>query len=135
MKITRVYATHLWIMSFVGSFLFTTVMLTSLLIIIFSRTNDLTVVAALLTLVVVSFFSVGKSLLRMNAVDMVLKLYRPQLRRQRLSQLTLWSLAPALFFYNAFSAWASRRIEWRGTVYEMVSPTETRIVSAPSPKE
>ena len=135
MKITRVYATHLWIMSFVGSVLFTTVMLTSVLVIIFSRANDLTVVIALLTLVLVSFFSIGKSLLRMKAVEMVLKPYRAQLRRQRLPQLTFWSLAPVIFFYNAFSAWVSRRIAWRGTVYDMVSPTETRVVSDASGKE
>jgi cellulose synthase/poly-beta-1,6-N-acetylglucosamine synthase-like glycosyltransferase len=127
MKITRVYSPNLWIMSFVGSGMFTIVMIATLLIIILSAKNDLAVVAAMLTLVSVTILSIGKSWLRMQAVMLVLVPYRSKLRRQMFSQLTLWSLAPALFLYNSFAAWLSRRITWRGTTYEMTSATSTRI--------
>lgn len=128
MKITRVYSPDLWIISFVGSGLFTTVMLTSLLIMIFSAKNDLKVAAAMFTLLVVTILSIGKSWLRMNAVLLVLRQHENKLRRQFLPQITLWSLTPALFLYNSFAAWVSRKITWRGTTYEMISPTETRVL-------
>lgn len=129
MKITRVYSPNLWIMSFVGSGLFTIVMISTLLIVIFSARNDLKVAAAMLTLVSVTILSIGKSWLRMKAVMLVLVPYGSKLQRQMLSQLTLWSLAPPLFLYNSVAALLSRRITWRGTIYEMTSSTETRILS------
>ena len=135
MKITRVYAPNLWIMSFIGSGLFTVVMLASILIMIFSSKNDLTVVIAMFTLLAVTVFSMGKSWLRMKAVQLVLRQHHAELSRQMLPQLTLWSLTPALFFFNCFSAWLSHRIEWRGTVYEMISPRETRIIKTVRGKE
>ncbi|MEO8042116.1 MAG: glycosyltransferase family 2 protein [Acidobacteriota bacterium] len=129
MKITRVYSPDLWVMSFVGSGLFNTVMIATLLIMILSARNDLTVAAAMLTLVSVTILSIGKSWLRMKAVTLALVPYRSKLRRQMLPQITLWSLAPALFFYNSIGASVSRRITWRGTTYEMTSSTKTRILS------
>ncbi len=135
MKITRVYAPRLWVMSFVGSGLFCVIMLSSLLIVMLSSRNDLTVAVAMFTLLVVTLFSIGKSFLRMKAVKLVLPQYAGKLRRQMLPQITLWSLAPALFFFNSFAALLSRRIDWRGTIYEMVSPTRTRVLGQTTPKE
>ena len=129
MKITRVYAPHWWLMSFVGSGLFVFVMATSFLIMIFASRNNLTVAAAMLTILAVTVFSAGKSWLRMKAVQLVLGQYSGKLRRQMLPQLTLWSIIPAIFLYNCIAAAVSRRVTWRGTTYEMISPTETRIVS------
>ena len=126
MKITRVYAPKLWILSFIGSGLFNVVMLSTLLILVISRRNDVTVVAALLTLVAVTIFSIGKSWIRLNAVHLVLPQYGAKLRRQFVPQITLWAITPAIFLFNCLAALLSRRFTWRGTSYEMVSPTETR---------
>ena len=128
MKLTRVYAPKFWIYSFIGSGLFTVVMLSTLLILILRTRNDLTVLAAMFTLVAVTVFSIGKSWLRLNAVRLVLPQYGGKLRRQFLPQITLWALAPAVFLYNCLAASVSRRITWRGTTYRMISPTETRIL-------
>lgn len=128
MKITRVYSPKLWVMSFFGSGLFNVVMLTSILVLFLSKGNDLTVIAALITLIVVTFFSVGKSWLRLNAVRLALPRYDRELQRQLFPQLTLWMLAPALFFYNCVAAWISRRMTWRGTRYEMVTDRKTLIL-------
>jgi hypothetical protein len=80
------------------------------------------------TLVTVTFFSIGKSWLRLKAVELVLDQYLAKLRRQMIPQISLWLLAPALFFYNSFAAWISRRVIWRDTTYEMVSYTETKVL-------
>jgi len=127
MKITRVYAAKLWAVSFFGSGVFTIVMLAALLIVIFSARNDLTVAVAMVTLVAVSIFSIGKSWLRVKAVRMALPHYRPQLQKQMLPQLSLWLITPAMFLYNCLAAFISRRIMWRGRTYVMVSPVKTEV--------
>ena len=121
MKLTRVYQPHLWLLSFFGSGLFTVVMLLSFLIVLLSRQNSLLVWAAIATLVLVSLFSIAKAWLRLAAVRMVI----PEVRKQTFAQLTLWLLAPPLFFYNCICALLSRRMRWRGVTYELVSEKET----------
>lgn len=125
MKITRVYGTKFWVMSFIGSGLFNLVMLTSFLLLIFSVAFWF----PLITILLVSIFSIGKSWLRLNAVKLVLKDYEGELNKQFWTQNTLWLFAPPLFFYNSVCALFSRRIIWRGIKYELKSPTETVIIS------
>lgn len=129
MKITRVYAPNLWLISFIGSGLFNAVMLASFVIIIISRQNSFAVVAAMTTLVLVSALSIGKAYLRLKAVRMALTQWNTELRRQTFSQLTLFLLAPTIFFYNSFAAWLSRRMTWRGTTYVLKSHRETVIIA------
>lgn len=121
MKVTRVYAAHLWLVSFFGSALFTFVMTAAFLITFFSRQNTPLVWAAVATLVLVSLFSVGKAWLRLEAARIAI----PEIRRQFLPQLTLWLLAPPLFLYNCICALVSRRMTWRGITYELVSEKVT----------
>jgi ceramide glucosyltransferase len=129
MKITRVYAAKLWIMSFVGSGVFIGVMTVAFLIVLFENENDIAVAVAIATLVLVAVFSIGKSWLRLNAVRLVLTKYETELRKQFWTQNTLWLLTPAIFFCNSAAAWVSRRMTWRGIVYELKSPTETVIIA------
>jgi ceramide glucosyltransferase len=129
MKITRVYATKLWLMSLVGSGLFNIVMIAAFLIVVLSRQNDLAVFVAFATLTVVAFFSIGKSWLRLAAVKLVLTEHGQELKRQSWTQNTLWLVTPALFFYNSVAALFSRTVTWRGIRYKLKSPTETVIIS------
>jgi cellulose synthase/poly-beta-1,6-N-acetylglucosamine synthase-like glycosyltransferase len=128
MKITRVYAQKFWLMSFFGSGLFCLVMLWSLAIVIFSRQDSAAVVFAILTLVAVSILSIGKSCLRLKAVQLVLTGHDNALRKQFIPQMTLWLVSPFVFFANCIAALFSRRIRWRGMTYEMVSANETRVI-------
>ena len=120
-KITRVYATPLWLMSFFGSALFCGVMLSAFLIVLFSRANDSLVWVAIATITTVSILSIGKAWLRLKAVSLVI----PMASRQKFAQLTLWILAPPVFLWNCVCALFSRMIRWRGTRYKLVSATET----------
>jgi ceramide glucosyltransferase len=124
MKITRVYGTKFWLMSFIGSGMFNAVMLTSLLLLIFG----IGFWFPLITVLLVSIFSIGKSWLRLKAVKLILRDYERELNKQFWTQNTLWLLAPLLFFYNCVCASLSRKIVWRGISYELKSPTETRIL-------
>lgn len=125
MKITRVYGTKFWVMSFIGSGLFNTVMGASILLLIFSSHFWFPLAIILL----VSIFSIGKSWLRLKAVKLVLKDYERELSQQFWTQNTLWVFASAVFFYNSVCALLSQKIVWREIKYELKSPTETKIIN------
>ena len=129
MKITRVYAPRLWFTSLIGSFIFNAVLLASLLIIIFSRTNSSPVIVSLAVLLFVTVFSVGKAWVRLNAVRLALPGQNKCLRRQFWTQNTLWLPAGTVFLYNSLAALLSRRVSWRGIRYELKSPNETVIIA------
>jgi len=126
MKITRVYAPQYWQMSFAGSFIFNGVFIAGILIMVLGIAFWLSLLA-LIALILVSLFSLGKSWLRLKAVRLVLKNYEKELRKQFWTQNTLWIISPALFFYNCAAALVSRKIVWRGVSYELKSAQETII--------
>lgn len=129
MTITRVYAVKLWVLSFVGSGLFSLVMIAATLIIILERQNSYAVASALVTIFLVTAFNIGKSRLRLRAVSLVLTKYESELKKQFWTHDTLWLITPAIFLCNSITAIYSRRITWRGIVYELKSPTETVIIA------
>ncbi len=125
MKITRVYAAHLWQQSFIGAGLFNLVFIWGIINLIFYRADSFAFWFSLFSLVLISVFSSGKAWIRLKAVKLVLKNYENELNKQFWTQNTLWIFSPALFFYNAFCALVSRKILWRGISYELKSPSET----------
>jgi ceramide glucosyltransferase len=129
MKITRVYAPHLWKMSFIGAAIFNLVWIWGIFNLFFYALDSLAFWFSLVALLSIAAFSAGKSQLRLNAVKMVLKNYDTDLKKQFWTQNTLWILSPALFFYNSLCALRSREILWRGIRYRLTSPTETEILS------
>jgi len=128
MKITRVYMTRLWVISMIGSAVFNAVMIAAFLITIFGK-DVIAVSLAILTLVLVSTFSIGKAWLRLIAVKLALPKYEAELKLQFWPHITLWLFTPSIFFYNSLAAAFSRRLNWRGITYELKSPTETVIIS------
>jgi ceramide glucosyltransferase len=129
MKITRVYAPHLWSASFIGSFLFNLVFVWGIINIIFSGKDSFSFWFSIFVLTLVSAFSIGKAWLRLKAVRLVLTGFDKDLEKQFWTQNTLWILSPALFFYNSVCALFSRKIVWRGTVYKLISPNRTSKLS------
>jgi len=129
MKITRVNAPNLWLKSYFGAAVFNVVMITSLAIMIFSSRNDANVLIAAVVFGLISIFSIGKSWTRLKAVELVLATRWPQVKRQWLTQNTLWLLSPMLFLINCIAATVSREMTWRGIRYRLKSPTETVIIS------
>jgi ceramide glucosyltransferase len=127
MKITRVNAPNLWLMSLFGSTVFNTVVIAAMTILLFgSVTARLVAIGAL---VLIAFFSMGKAWLRLSAVRMALKENDARLRRQTLSQTTLWLATPSVFLYNSIAALVSHKVTWRGISYRLKSPNETVIIT------
>lgn len=119
-KITRVYASHLWLPLLLGSALFVLAFFGGLVLIgVYPRSS-----VAIFPLLI---FALGaaKSFLRFRAVSSVLRTSR----RDLVAHILLWPFASLLYLYNAILAGFSRRIEWRGITYELKSLNEAVIIS------
>ncbi|HKY42925.1 MAG TPA: glycosyltransferase [Pyrinomonadaceae bacterium] len=116
-KITRVYASHLWLPLLLGSSLFTIVFFGGFILLILSK-------SILLPIVLAVIFALGatKSIIRWRALS-------TPLRRDLAAHIFLWPFASLLYLYNAIVAGFSRRIRWRGITYNLQSPTEAVIIS------
>ncbi len=127
MKITRIYAAHLWKASLIGSFLFTTIFWTGIAILFF--VSDFHFWLTLAFLFVIFALGFVKAWLRLKAVRLALYDYEKEVNGQVLSHLTLWTVSPLIYFYNCVGALFSRKIIWRGVEYNLKSATETEILS------
>lgn len=129
MKITRVYSPRLWLAALLGSAIFCGVTITTSVILMTTNPTSTLFAAAILTLILVSIFSAGKSWARHAAVRMAIKKYDKQIRRQQIFHAFLWPLAPFIFLFNSVAAAFSRRIRWREITYELKSRDETVIIA------
>jgi len=133
LKITRVYAAHLWKPLLIGSLLFCAVFFGGILLVIVRATQGLSVAAPLGLLVVIYLLGAAKAFIRFRAVAIPLARYQ-QRPGSLAAHLMLWPCASALYLFNAIAAACSRRIKWRGIVYELKSPSEAVIIARESDK-
>jgi cellulose synthase/poly-beta-1,6-N-acetylglucosamine synthase-like glycosyltransferase len=128
-KITRVYASHLWLPLLLGSALFAIAFFGGLILLILQILQILSP-TLFLPIVLLIIFTLGatKSFLRFRAVSGVLHTSSLDL----LAHIFLWPFASLLYLYNAIVAGFSRRINWRGITYELKSPREAVIISRDS---
>lgn len=129
LKITRVYASHLWKPLLIGSALFCLVFFGGIALTVTRAALGLSFLLPLVLLLVIFMLGAAKAYTRLQAVSMPLANYRRELRMDLLPHLFLWPVASALYLFNAVAAAFSRRINWRGIVYELKSPTEAVIIS------
>ncbi|HXH69437.1 MAG TPA: glycosyltransferase family 2 protein [Pyrinomonadaceae bacterium] len=127
MKITRVYAPNLWKASFVGSFFFTAIFWSGVLLLFFL--SDWHFWLTFVFIIVIFLLGATKAWLRLSAVKLVLIGFGKELNRQFLWQITLWTISPTLYFYNCFWALLSRKIVWRGIEYNLLTVNSTEILS------
>lgn len=129
-KITRVYASQLWLPLLLGSALFALVFFGGLILLIFQILQILSP-SFILPLALLVIFTLGatKSFIRWRAINIPLHHYRSALKRDAVAHIFLWPLASLLYLYNAIVAGFTQRIEWRGISYELKSPTEAVIIS------
>ena len=128
MKITRVYASHLWKASFIGSFLFTAIFVSNIVLLFFLVGWQFWL--TLTFLLIIFTLGAAKAWIRLQAVKLVLQNYEKKLNQSVLWQITLWTITPAIYFYNCLRAFFSNQIRWRGIRYEMKSPSETIILQS-----
>jgi cellulose synthase/poly-beta-1,6-N-acetylglucosamine synthase-like glycosyltransferase len=129
LKITRVYAAHLWKPLLIGSLLFCSVFFGGLALAIARAILGLPYLVPLAAVVLIYVLGAAKAYIRLKAVATVLSNYERQLSQSLPAHLLLWPFASGLYLYNALAAAFSRRITWRGITYELKSPTEAVIIS------
>lgn len=123
-KITRIYAPHLWLPLMLGSGLFSMVFFGGLILAISSGSLPVSVILAILFVL-----GAAKSLIRWRAVKIPLAEHGSKLNRDLLAHVFLWPFASLIYFGNTVVAGFSRRIKWRGITYELKSPSEAVIIS------
>ena len=123
-KITRVYASHLWLPLLLGSALFVIAFFGGLILIGFHPRSFAVYVFPL----VIFTLGAAKSFIRFRAVSSVVRTSRTDLA----AHIFLWPIASLLYLYNCIVAGFSRRISWRGITYELKSPNEAVIISRDS---
>lgn len=128
LKITRVYSPGHWAVSFIGSALFVSVMLGSIVILAMPGSTSLARIVAAAVVVSVSLLTAVKAWIRVEAVRVILSRYDSELRRDRSVQALLCLFTPLIFLYNCICAPLSREIHWRGIRYKLKSRTETVII-------
>jgi ceramide glucosyltransferase len=127
-KITRVYASHLWKAAFIGSVLFVLTFFGGIVLVVIRALLGMSFWLPLLLLCVISILGALKGFIRLGAVQLPLAKYSKELTGTLPAHLLLWPITSGLFLYNCIAAMFSRRIEWRGITYELKSPTETVII-------
>jgi cellulose synthase/poly-beta-1,6-N-acetylglucosamine synthase-like glycosyltransferase len=131
-KITRVYAPHLWKFVLVGNSLFALTFFGGSLLVLVRAALGVSFIIPIALLCVIFLLGAAKGFVRWQAVMIPLAKYRRELRRDLAAQILLWPLASLLYLHNAIAAGLSRRIQWRGITYELKSPSGTVIISRES---
>jgi cellulose synthase/poly-beta-1,6-N-acetylglucosamine synthase-like glycosyltransferase len=129
LKITRVYASHLWTPLLVGSLLFCVVFFGGALLVMTRAVLGFSFALPLGVLLLIYVLGAAKAFIRLKAVAIPLKNYEKRLFRSLPAHLLLWPFASALYLCNALTAMFSRTIKWRGITYELKSATEAVIIS------
>jgi hypothetical protein len=70
-----------------------------------------------------------RSSIRLIGVTEALPAGRSQIMGQAWIYILLTTLVPFLYLLNFVNSFVTRKIRWRGLVYELISPNQTRIVS------
>ncbi len=128
MKITRVYAAHLWKIVLFTNLFFVLVFFGGIALVAVRAALGFSYALPLLFVCCIFMLGSAKAYVRLQAVGLPLAQHRAELRRDCFAHIFWWPLASALYLYNALCAGFSRRIEWRGLIYELKSPTETVII-------
>lgn len=128
-KITRVYAPHLWKPVLLGGFLFAITFFVGMALLVWRIAAGLSYLTLLAMLLLMFLLGTAKSFIRWQGVRALLPKYRRELNRDLAAHIFLWPFTSLLYLYNAIAAGFSQRIAWRGITYELKSPTEAVIIS------
>ena len=131
-KITRVYAPHLWKPVLLGGFLFAITFFGGIGLLLWRVASGESYLLLLLLLSIIFLLGAAKSYVRWKAVRATLPKYRRELNRDLIAHLVFWPFTSMLYLYNAIAAAFSQQIAWRGITYELKSPVEAVIISRES---
>ena len=127
MAITRVYWPNLWRIGGGSQVAFVVFLIGGGMA---TASGSVEASALLSAVLLLSWLSGG---IRARAVRLLLPEWSPQLRRYEWAYVLLAPVASFITVYGFLSSALSRRIEWRGKVYEMLSPSDTLVLGSAAP--
>lgn len=124
--ITRVYARHLWAWGLASHILFCGTIVLGLAVTVFNFEAPARLWAGG-SLLSILLLGLAKARLRTQVARLA---FPEEIRSADAScYWRWWPLVPWIMLLNFVTAGATRRIEWRGTEYELISPDEVRVIA------
>jgi ceramide glucosyltransferase len=127
--ITRVYAEDIWRLGVITHVLYCLTLTFGALLTL----RDVVATVPAVHLATLTFLpvllAIIRSGLRLAGVTEVLPAVRSQLMGQAWIYLLLTAVIPFLYLLNFITSLVTRKIRWRGTTYELISPQQTRILA------
>lgn len=130
-KITRVYAPHLWKAVLFGSVIFVMTFFGGIVLVATRAVLGLSLMTPFVLILIIFMMGAMKSHLRLRAIGQIINDRRMNSISSTLAHIFLWPIASGLYLGNAIAASVSRKIKWRGITYLLKSPTETTIIGPP----
>lgn len=131
--LTRVYAPKLWLLGMASFGLYVLGILTGAAVLVSHSESRGGKAQAALALAAILLLGLAKGRLRLMAALQSFPQHRERLRHWGGCYWQMTLLTPWLMFWNFSVAAFARRIEWRGTVYDLKSRTQVRIVRRAQP--
>ncbi|MBI3653080.1 MAG: glycosyltransferase [Acidobacteria bacterium] len=126
--ITRVYNARLWWTGFISQLFFNLVFfgggLFAILLTLLAKPPGV----ALALLALIYILGSAKGVIRLLAARAMLPQARRAITRLWWMYSFGWLLVSVVYFFNFIQSATTRRIRWRGVLYEMRSPQETRVI-------
>jgi len=129
MILTSVYAPRMWLLAGAAHLLYCISLLLGLGLFVETLISGTPGLHLFLLMLSVPLLAAAKGYLRLTAAPELLPAWKQKLLTFGWVWTLLAALVPFLFVWNAVVAGFTRRISWRGIRYELVSPTQTRILA------
>jgi ceramide glucosyltransferase len=126
--ITRVYNARLWWIGLVSQVLFNAVFFGGLAFAVIGALLGKNTILASLLLTLIYLLGSAKGLLRLIAAREMLSQAKAEITRLWWMYCLLWILVSPVYLFNFVKSATTRRILWRGVLYEMRSPQETIVI-------
>ena len=127
LKITRVYAPHVWQLTALSNVLFNFTIWGSASWLVWRATQGQVKPVLIAGLLMILLLGALTSWIRATIAANLLPEVRTQLLAHRWLYALCAPLVPLIYFYNLAASAFSRRIVWRGIGYEMIAPDATHI--------
>jgi ceramide glucosyltransferase len=126
--ITRVYNARLWWIGIISQVLFNSVFFGGLIFASLNAASGKSSFVLFTMLALIYALGSAKGVLRLLAAREMLKQAKREITRLWWMYCLLWILVSLVYLFNFLKSAMTRRILWRGVLYEMVSPTETTVI-------
>jgi ceramide glucosyltransferase len=126
--ITRVYRPMVWWTGLISHLMFNAGFFGGIALVVSRALSGSVAVAALVALAVIFALGSIKGWLRIDSAAAAVQEAGPAITQLWWMFCLLWPLVSVLFLYNFFVSSMTRRITWRGVVYEMKSPSKTIVI-------